>query len=147
MLCDREGTMRCLLRCLKEGAVVTISLCCLVFCYLLWRSPVFAQGEEYVFYAQAHSSAPFVYAEGWEKPLLHGVAGECTRYRGDRAEELIRLYRARLLFVEEAAGTVSYYLYSPCIAGGILLRGALVNLHIAVGTDTTVGTPVIFSSF
>lgn len=70
------------------------------------------------------------------------------RYTGDRAEELISRFRAKILFTEEAAGVVNYYCYSPLLKNTVLIGGKTVNLHIACsGSETAAGTPVIFGGF
>lgn len=80
--------------------------------------------------------------------LSSEVRGESAVFQGDRAEELLRAYRARVLFTEEAAGAVSYYCYSPYLGEGIFLDGECVNLHIAAGRgQTAAGTPLLFGGF
>ena len=124
------------------------SLLCACFIYALCRLPVFA-GEGYELSCGASSSArvvrtttPFLFK------LTHAVAGESARFAGDVHAELLRAYRAEVLFTESAGGAVSYYCYSPLLGAGILLSGKQVNLHIAVGHGcTAAGTPVIFGGF
>ena len=121
---------------------------CLAFTFALLHSPVFESGERYEFYTGTSSDEIVRARSPLEKLLLTGIKGESVRYEGDRAEELISRYGAEILFTEEAAGVTNYYCYSPALKGGILLGGALVNLHVAVsGNRTAAGTPVIFGGF
>ena len=74
--------------------------------------------------------------------FLDGKDGEET------VEEILSLYNARILFVEDSSDVRSYYCYTvkwkECIAVG----GYAVNLHIALsGERCAVGTPMIFDGF
>jgi len=133
-------------------AAVTV-LCaalCAVFAYALRTSPAFERGEDYTFYMGASSSSLSVSSENpaLDKLLLHGVAGESTRYFGDRYEDLKEKYRAELLFTEEACGVVNYYMYSPLLGNCVFLNGYAVNFHVAVGAEqTAAGTPLVFGGY
>lgn len=84
---------------------------------------------------------PFVKGESVSVTVADGV---------NFAQGIIQTYEARVLFVEEAADTVSYYCYSPSISNCIYLQDRTVNLHIAVAMDrdmVVVGTPIIFGGF
>ena len=96
------------------------------------------------------SSAEIVFTEtpALDKLFRLDVRGESARYEGDVSAELMRKFGAKLLFVEEAAGVVNYYLYSEKLPRGVRLNGREVNLHIAVGEGrTAAGTPIIFGGF
>ena len=137
------------LRSVKGVALIVLAVLCALFGCLLRRLPVFEEGECYEFY-RGTSSAEIVPSDFpvRDKLLLGPVRGESVRYAGDRAEELIGRFRATLLFTEEAAGVVNYYLYSPALGEAVLLRGMPVNLHIAVSErGTAAGTPLIFGGF
>lgn len=117
--------------------------------FFLWHAPAFAGGERYTLALGESSSARMLFFEK-NAPLLlpAGVGGESALYAGERAEELLEAFRARVLFMESAAGTVSYYCHSPFLGEGVLLNGKEVNLHIAVGEGrTAAGTPLIFGGF
>ena len=121
---------------------------CLVFAYALIHSPVFHRGERYEFYTGTSSDGVISARSPLEKLAYAKVKGESVRYQGDRAEELISLFNARVLFIEEAAGVTNYYCYSPALDDAVLLNGRRVNLHIAVnGEKTAAGTPIIFGGF
>lgn len=63
-------------------------------------------------------------------------------------EEIIRVYRAQILFTEETEGLISFYGYSPLLPDGIFLSGEKINLHIAVRENrVAVGTPIIFGGY
>ncbi len=137
---------------LVRAAKLTVTLLAAVLSaailFLLWHVPSFSGGESYTLSFGQSSSAQMVTLD--EPPLVlpPEVRGESCVYAGEKTQELIAAYRARVLFTEEAAGTVSRYCYSPYLGEGILLNGVCVNLHIAEGEGrTAVGTPVIFSGF
>lgn len=130
-------------------AIVLLSLACAVFALCLNCSPVFEPGESYELYYGASSSALIkeTNAPLWDK-LLSVTAGESVRYKGDRYEDLKEKFGAELLFEENVCGVMNYYLYSPKLGGGVLLKGYTVNLHIAVSEEqTAAGTPLIFGGF
>lgn len=132
------------------GTLFTLSvIACLVFLYLLINAPAFENGEGYTFYLGKNSSALAVQTDtpAFTKLSLN-VYGESVQYDGDRLEELIQKYRAKLLFTEEACGVKNYYFYSPLMSSSVELAGVAVNLHIAVSEQKTViGTPLIFGGF
>ena len=133
---------------LKAFWIAAFCLAVLLALYAILHGPVFERGESYEFY-MGTSSEKIVHADSpLEKLFLTGVKGESVRYKGDRAQELITRYRAKVLFTEEAAGITNYYCYSPVLKNAIVLNGQLVNLHIAVcGERTAAGNPVIFGGF
>lgn len=142
--------MRRVLAGIKTACVLFGALFCAVFAYALRCFPVFEGGESYELYLGDSSSAKVVSSENpaLDKLLHAGVKGESVRYTGDLYETIRGRFHAELLFTEEAAGVVSYYLYSPMLGGGVLLGGEAVNLHIAVGHgQTAAGTPLIFGGF
>ena len=134
----------------KETAVLVGACGCLFAAFCLFHAPRFASGEGYVFFLGQSSSAGQVTSElpFLDKLRLFEVGGESTRYAGDCRAELERRFSAELRFTEEACGIVNYYYFSPQLGEGILLEGRTVNLHIAVGKETTaVGSPLIFGGY
>ncbi|MDE5897345.1 MAG: hypothetical protein K2H43_06000 [Clostridia bacterium] len=134
----------------KSAAVLLSAFVCAVFALFLVHSPVFFGGRGYELYAGASSSACILETENpaCDKILLGGVSGESVRYDGNRVSELLRRYRAKVLFTEEAGGVINYYCYSPLLGKGIGLYGATVNFHVAAGEkQTAAGTPIIFGGF
>ena len=133
---------------IKAVIAAALVLGCLAFTFALLHSPVFERGERHEFYTGTSSDEIVLARSPLEKLLLSNIKGESVRYEGDRAEELIARFNAEILFTEEAAGVTNYYCYSPMLKGGVVLCGALVNLHVAVsGNRTAAGTPVIFGGF
>ena len=64
------------------------------------------------------------------------------------AQEIAGKYKAKILFIEEIDGTVSYYAFTPLWSDGIAVNGQRINLHIAVKeTGYAVGTPLIFDGY
>ena len=148
----QSGSVRCgkFKRAVKFAAVLFACLASAGALFVLRHAPSFAGAARYTLFLGETSSAEAVVLEGDALPLLLSseVRGESAVFQGDRAEELLRAYRARVLFIEEAAGTVSYYCHSPLLGEGLLLNGEEVNLHIAAGRgQTAAGTPLLFGGF
>ena len=140
--------MRRFLFTIKAFVTAVVVLGCLVVVYALAKSPVFERGERYEFYTGTSSDQIVLARSPLEKLTLSNIKGESVRYEGDRAQELISRFQAKILFIEEAAGVVNYYCYSPFLEGAVELRGERVNLHIATsGERTAAGTPIIFGGF
>ncbi len=129
--------------------VPVCALGCALFAYVLCAAPLFCGADSYeLYYGTSSAHIRISHDPVRDKLLLPDVKGECARYAGNRYEELKERFSARLVFEEEVGDTHSYYLYSPRLAGGVLLREGRVNLHIAVrGERTAVGTPLIFGGF
>ena len=148
----QSGSVRCgkFKRAVKLAAVLLACLASAGALFVLRHAPSFAGAARYSLFLGETSSAEAVALDGNALPLLLSpeVRGESAVFQGDRAEELLRAYRARVLFIEEAAGTVSYYCHSPLLGEGLLLNGEEVNLHIAAGREqTAAGTPLLFGGF
>lgn len=128
--------------------------CVLFFSAFFWligafSLPASATSREYYLYDP--SSQATIQTELAPVDLLY-VCGESAEYeREDVAEfleEILKTYRAEILFTEEACGVRSYYCYSPRLGKTTLLKGCAVNLHIACkGSRVKVGTPVIFGGY
>ena len=148
----QSGSVRCakFRRAVKLVAVLLACLAAAGALFVLRHAPSFAGATRYTLFLGETSSAEAVLLEGDALPLLLSpeVRGESAVYQSDCAEELLRAYRARVLFIEKAAGTLSYYCYSPLLGEGLLLNGKRVNLHIAAGRgQTAAGTPLLFGGF
>ena len=137
--------MRKILENFKAAVILLGALSCALFAFALWQFPVFEGGESYELYLGDSSSAQILSSQN---PAHAGVKGESVRYTGDLYAEIKARFHAELLFTEEAADVINYYLYAPALGDGILLAGERVNLHIAVGHgQTAAGTPIIFGGF
>ena len=140
--------MKRVLQTIKAFIASTVVLFCALFAYALFHAPVFEKGERYEFYTGTSSGEIVLASSPFQKLLLPNVKGESVRYQGDRVEELLFRFDAEVLFIEEAAGIINYYCYSPALENAIELNGKRVNLHIALsGERTAAGTPVIFGGF
>lgn len=141
--------MRKILGMLGSLLLIAAISACILFFFLLWRSPALEKGEAHTYYLGKSSSARAVAAASpLSKLFLGDVKGESASYAGDRYLEFSEKYRAELLFSETVCGITSYYLYSPRFGGGVELNGGTVNLQIAVGNGrTVVGTPLIFGGW
>ena len=130
---------------IKAFIVTAVVIFCVLFVYALTSVSVFPDGERYEYYTGTSSEEIIVSRSPYKKLFLSDIKGESVRYTGDKAEELISRFRAKILFTEEAAGVVNYYCYSPLLKNTVLIGGKTVNLHIACsGSETAAGTPVIF---
>ncbi len=128
------------------AAILGATAFCALFVYALRTQPLFEDGANYEFYCGT-SSAQIVLSKNpyLTKLIRLDVRGECAHYEGDCYQKLAERYDAKLVFCEEAAGVMNYYLYSPELGRSILLNGEEINLHIAVGNgQTAIGTPLIF---
>ncbi|HIY77516.1 MAG TPA: hypothetical protein H9728_00575 [Candidatus Borkfalkia excrementavium] len=138
------------------AALMTLLLCfaAVAIPQFLGEGLLFETGEYYIFYSlRAGSDAQITIAEPSDaakiKRSLSSLTGESTVYGdAERAFAQAEKYGARLIFRESAAGTDSYYYYSPRLGGGIELFGELINLHIAVKEGgCAIGSPVIFGGY
>ena len=103
------------------------------------------------FYLYSASSQAVIKEEitPWE---ICFVKGECVTLayadKKQTLQEILRLYRAEILFEEKAGGTHSYYCQTQNWAQGIRINGVVVNLHIAFNEEVcAVGAPLIFGGF
>ncbi len=63
-------------------------------------------------------------------------------------KSVLEKYDAYIIMEETCGKTTSYYCYSPRLYQSVTLGGQSVNLHIAIGEQTTtLGTPIIFGGF
>ena len=63
-------------------------------------------------------------------------------------ESVLEKYDAYIIMEEICEKTTSYYCYSLRLHESVIIGGNPVNLHIAIGEDTTtLGTPIIFGGF
>ncbi|MDE7158718.1 MAG: hypothetical protein K2N74_04000 [Clostridiales bacterium] len=133
----------------KAFFILFCSLGAALFALLLYRAPVFPQGESYELYFGNSSSASSVRTDNpLLQKLLTGAKGESVRYTGDKYEELKEKFGATLLFTETVCGITNYYMYSPMLGETVNVGGYAVNLHVAVSEEqTAAGTPLIFGGF
>jgi len=83
------------------------------------------------------------------------VEGESVEYtlapsadENEMAREILRTLGGELLFEENVCGVRSYYAYAPDLYDAVGLKGARVNLHIAVKDGKiAVGSPLIFGGY
>ena len=86
----------------------------------------------------------------FEFVLKKGVQGESVRLEidGFNLEHLLKEFNAKVFFIEEIEGGISYYGYSPKIPYEKLVNGKTINLHVFVSsTHAKVGSPIIFGSY
>lgn len=141
--------MRKFFKIVKTVFSLALAFGCALFLYALFRAPAFETGSVYSYYLGT-SSAPIITTQNaaLTKFTLGNLNGEGTCYAGDHYEKIKEKFAAELLFQEEAAGVINYYMYSPKLSGGVSINGYLVNLHVAVtGEQTKVGTPIIFGGY
>ncbi len=109
------------------------------------RFPTLEGERNYYLYSP---SSQATIAEKLPVDKLGFLTGESVALDGGDPKEIFASYGAELLFVESAEGITSYYGYSDRLAGGKLIAGRLVNLHVAKkGTRVVVGSPLIFGGF
>ena len=143
---------------LKNFIKLTLALVFSLACFFCVKAAnvsrlSFLQGER-AYYLDSASSQSLIKTQltAWD---LFRVQGESVCFTLEEEKEnfarsLVESYGGEILFIEEIAGTVSYYAYVPKWGQGIALYGKQVNLHIAVSVDEKqckVGTPIIFGGF
>lgn len=143
-----EELMRGTFITIKAFIVTAVVIFCALFVYALSSVSVFPNGERYEYYTGTSSGEIILSRSPLEKLLLPNIEGESVRYTGNRTEELLARFHAKILFTEEAAGVVNYYCYSSAFEKTVLIGDKAVNLHIACnGSETAAGTPIIFGGF
>lgn len=122
---------------------------CVTLPVFIERLPLFFGGQSYTFYLGT-SSGRIVRSDRpvLAKLLLANVRGESAEFEGNVYEKWKDVFSAELVFCEEVAGVVNYYMYSPLLGEGVTLSEGEINLHIAVkGDRTAVGSPMIFGGY
>ncbi len=134
------------------GGILTLLSCALLLLLFLFilRAPLFAGGKNYVFYTGNSSSAQQIFSQNpaLDKLTLGNIKGESAEYDGNRLQEIVKTFQARLVFCEEACGVKNYYFYSERLSSAVYLNGEAVNLHVALReSSTAVGSPLIFGGY
>ena len=134
-----------------SGLKVLIILCafCVFASYCFY--PCFTGGNA-VYYSERSSLADTECAD--EYLLSHGVSfyhikAESAYFAQKRdVLEILKEYRARVVFTERVGGVMNYYCRSYLLPLGERLKGKVVNLHVAVSdSGYTVGTPIIYGGY
>ncbi len=120
--------------------------------------PLSSLAGEHTYYTYSPSSQAQIQTQLIGAEFLH-LQGESVQVRlteKDKrdlhayAQATLKKYKAKVVCVERAGETVSYYGYSPMLKGGVAVQGRKVNLHVAFTQATghcVVGTPIIFGGF
>ena len=126
---------------------VTISLAFLS----LNSRPVFSDYSNKIelYFNSSSSMAQIVNIDSFNKQFFFSVRGESFKVdkQAFDLENFLKEFSALMVFVEEIEEGVSYYAYSPKIKYRAKILGKTVNLHIFLGKQITVGSPLIFGSF
>ena len=123
------------------------------------------QGER-VYYLQSASSQglrkeslslfdfPSIRGESVRFALQDGVESEGEGVVEDFVADMVKKYKATIIFKEEITGVTSYYGYTAKWADGVVINGKKINLHIAISTAENngerlcvVGSPIIFDGY
>ena len=114
---------------------------------------------KHTFYLESPSSQSLIkerltFADLWkvkgESVILPKTAYEEGMYASndDLANAIAQKYHAELYCMEEVAGSISYYGYSPYFGEKIILYGISINLHIVLSSNQiALGSPIIFGGF
>ena len=134
----------------KKFLVVIISVLCLANTYLANAQPIFkGYADNFELYVGGENTITILNVNEKFYPLVFNVRGES--FKTEAAEfdldEFLLQFDARVLFTEEIEQGVSYYAYSSKIPYRRLVLGQTVNLHVFVGKQITVGSPLIYGSF
>lgn len=98
---------------------------------------------------QADSSSQRVVVEGDVEGYLTAIRSRvaCTVLDVD-ADEVLRKYKARVVFCESACGVTSLYCFSPSLPCDQRINGERVNLHVAIYKEgVKIGIPIICDGF
>ena len=139
---------------LKKAITVAISIFLIVSIFLLNRVPTFDKynyAKEYEVYLTSYSSpSQIIKVDKNSFKFVLGVKGE--GFKVDKESfclvEFLSQIDAELVLKEELENVVCYYAYSKNIKYLEMIKGRLINLHIAVGENyVKVGAPIIYGSF
>ncbi|MBQ3493361.1 MAG: hypothetical protein IJA88_04560 [Clostridia bacterium] len=136
---------------LKKFFIVFLAFICLLSTGVINKTPIFKNySKNYELYlGQSSSNAQIVHAS--EKTFLFAqeIFGESFKCEKNEfnLQDFFDSYNARLIKIERVGETVSYYAYSPKIKYRAHIFGQVVNLHVAVDKQVTVGSPLIYGSF
>ncbi len=113
--------------------------------------PVFSDYSNKIelYFNSSSSMAQIVNIDSFNKQFFFSVRGESFKVdkQAFDLENFLKEFSALMVFVEEIEEGVSYYAYSPKIKYRAKILGKTVNLHIFLGKQITVGSPLIFGSF
>lgn len=135
----------------KKLTIILLSVLCAMNFGVTNAKPLFkGYADCYELYVHGNNNAvEIVSANDRLYPFINNVFGES--FKMDIADfnldEFLKNFDARLLFTERIEQGVSYYAYSPKIAYRQQVFGQTVNLHVFVGGQVTVGSPLIYGSF
>ena len=137
---------------LKKCMVIFSSIVLIIAMFCISNMPIFTdKSDSYEVYLENSSNSQTIMSVNLiDFALIFNKKGEsvCMEKKGFELHNFFSEMKAKLLFVEEIDGKVSYYAYSPKLKYMQRVKGYNVNLHVVVGESTVkVGSPIIYGSF
>ena len=136
---------------IATAGALLLALSFVFFSQVLSVSRFASLDGERSFYLKSTSSQAIVKQKlaPWE---VFAIKGESIVFPCEDREEtlaaLTKKYGAKILFEEDASGSISYYCITSRWSDGIKVNGVFVNLHIAFnGKQCAVGSPLLFGGF
>ena len=135
----------------KRIFVFLMAIICLLTTFFINKAPIFANySDNYeVYLSSASSTAQILSVSKGEFYFLNDIKGQAFTARKEQFDinEFLSAFSAKTVVIEEIAGGISYYAYSPKIKYKKEFAGETVNLQIFVGDTVKVGSPIIFGSY
>lgn len=136
---------------IKKLLVVIFAILCLSSVKVANSQPIFkGYADSFELYLGGQKSGvEIVRASINLFPFIHNVCGESFKMEAANfnLETFFKQFNAQILFIEEISEGICYYAYSPKIKYRQQVLGEIVNLHVFVGKQITVGSPIIYGSF
>ena len=137
---------------LKKVAIFFSSFVLIISMFFISNTPLFTnKSDSYEVYLESSSNSQnIINVSIKEFALIFNKKGEsaCIEKNDFNLHSFLIQMKARVLFIEQIDGKISYYAYSPKLKYMQRVKNHNVNLHVVVGESTVkVGSPIIYGSF
>lgn len=136
---------------LKKLSVIVASIFIVFTLFISNRVPVVDRAKEYEVYLKSCSTSNIIKKiSNQDFKFVLGVKGESFSINKNEFHlaEFLSDINAEIVFSEHLSNVVCYYGYSPKVKYLEMIKGELINVHIAIGEDfVKVGFPLIYGSF
>ncbi len=120
----------------------------LCFCILSNRPVLYGLAEKTEFcIGDGGSSSKIIELQNDGVAFFCKAYGETVTVEDVSKDEIFKIFSARLVKVEKIESGTSYYGYSDKIKYCATVGGERVNIHVFVGEETKVGSPLIFGGY
>ena len=135
----------------KKISVLIASILLLLCLFFLNRVPVINNANQNEVYLSSYSmSSQIKKVHKKDFKFILGVKGECYTIDVNDfcLDEFLRQLNATIIFTENLSNVDCYYGYSPNIKYLEMVKGRLINVHIAISKSyVKIGCPIIYGSF